>query len=342
MVSWDQVQAAATSLGLAARDNAAEGIVDGRRVSLKLDWTGRQAQFFVQSRLDPPLDLGLEMHRRQVTLASVNTVTTGSDDLDTEFSIGGDEPSRTEDLFNAALRDHLVALHRASYDLRLHDDGCMLFDPYALGLDEAWIVRTAHAAVETVAILDSARADLRPAAPLAFHAEALHRLAAARGLTFATTPLSAAGRIDGRPIEIGSTRAGRTRHHLAARASFETELGLGLAVRRERLLDGLRTMLGGQDITVGDEAFDRRYLLRAHPAQARRVLALLDRDVRAGLLALDERAGPVAIDDRGVTVEPIPASVAPETMVWAIDALDEARARIEHNLLHGNEGGPYR
>jgi hypothetical protein len=43
-----------------------------------------------------------------------------------------------------------------------------------------------------------------------------------------------------------------------------------------------------------------------------------------------------------LTVEPIPMSVAPETEVQAINALDDARARIEHNLLHGGEGELYR
>lgn len=342
MLSSDQIQAAAATLGLAARDDKVEGVVDGRPIYVKLERTQRQAQIFVHSRLDPPLDLGLEMHRRQVILVDMNKVTTGSDDLDSEFSVGGDEPLRSADLFTAALREHLVALHRASYDVRLHDGGCTLSEPYTVGIDEAWIVGAARAAAQTVAILDGARAGLRPAAPLDAHAEALRALAAARGLAFTSTPLSAAGRFDGRPIGIGSARTGRGRHQLAVRASFETELGLGLAVRRERLLDGLRTMLGGQDITVGDEAFDRRFLVRVDPAQAVRVRALLDRDVRAALLELDERAGPVAVDDHSVAMEPIPASIAPETMMWAIDALDEARARIEHNLLHGGEGGPYR
>src|SRR5262249_10087486 len=122
----------------------------------------------------------------------------------------------------------------------------------------------------------------------------------------------------------------------------EAELGTGLTVRRAWLLDGLHTLLGGQDITVGDEGFDRRFLVRADPAHAGRGPLLLERDVCATLLAVDERAGPVTIDDRGVSVDPIAAKVAPETLVWAIDTLDEARARINHNLLHGGEGGAYR
>ena len=342
MAPWDDVKAASATLGFTARDNQAEGVIDGRRVSLSLDWTNRQTLVFVRGWLSPPLDLGLEVHRRQVTLAGENSVRTGSDDLDTEFSIDGDDPSRTGELFTPALREHLVALHRASHDIRLHDGGCSLSGSYVVGIDEAWIVRAAHTAAQTVAVLDGARAGLRAAAPLAGHADALAALASTRGLSFTSAPLSAAGQLDGRPIAIDSARAGRRHHQLTARAPFQTELGLGLAVRRAGLLDGLRTMLGGQDILVSDELFDRRFLVRADPAQAGRVPALLDTDVRATLLAVDGRAGPVALDDRRLTVEPIDMSVTPETLLWAIDALDEARARIEHNLLHGAGGGPYR
>ncbi|MDC0682823.1 hypothetical protein [Sorangium atrum] len=342
MGSWEKVQAAAATLGLAARDREARGLVAGRLVSVEISWTQRQAHVLVHGWLQPPLDLGLEMHRRDVALGFVNAVATGSDDLDSEFSIAADDPSRTGDLFTVALREHLVALHRASYDVRIHDGGCTLSEPYSFGMDEAWIVRAAHSAAQIVELLDGARAGLRAAASLAGHAEALRALAAARGLAFASAPLSVTGRIEGGPIEIGSERAARDRHRVIARASFETELGLGLAVRRERLLDGLVTMLGGQDIVVDDEAFDRRFLVRVDPRQTDRAPELLDPGARRALLALDDRAGPVAIDDRGVTVGPIASSIAPETMVWAIDTLDEVRARVQRNLLRGTGGGPYR
>ncbi|WP_437744769.1 hypothetical protein WMF39_06990 [Sorangium sp. So ce1504] len=342
MRSWEQqVQAVAATLGLDAQGGEAKGLVAGRPVSVELSDSEDRPHVLVHGSLRPPLDLGLEMARRQTTLGFVNAVLTGSDDLDSEFSIAADDPSRTGDLFTVALREHLVALHRASYELRVHDGGCTLSERYG-STDEAWIVRAAHSAAQTVELLDDARAGLRAAASLAAHAEALRALASARGLAFASVPLSITGRIEGGPIEVGSARAARGRHRITARASFETELGLGLAVRRERLLDGLVTRLGGQDIVVEDEAFDRRFHVRVDPRQTDRAPALLDPGARVALLALDERAGPVTIDDRGVTVGPIAPSIAPDTMVWAIDTLDEVRARIERNLLRGPGGGPYR
>lgn len=337
-----EIHEAAAALGIASTGGGASGLVDGRPVSFKIDWTKREGTLVVHGHLAPRLDLGLEMHRLELTLLGANEVVTGSDDLDTEFSIRGDEPSRSAELFTAALRDHLAALHRAPYDFGVDDGGCAITDRQGVGSDAAWIVRAARAASRTVSLLDEARAGVRPAAVLAGHAGVLRAVAAARGLAFASTPLSIAGRIEGCPVAIGSARTWGGRHHLDARAGFETELGVRLTVRRDKLLDDLRTMFGGQDINVGEKEFDRRFLVRADPAQEGRVRMLLDREVCMALLALDERAGAVTIDDRGVVIDPIAAKVAPETLVWALDALHEVRLRIEHNHLHGSEGGPYR
>jgi len=343
MVILPEVGIAARKLGLRmGRDQDAEGLVDGRRVWIKIDWRAQMPHVSVGGRLDPPMDLGLEMRRRDVVWTSLGPVSTGSDDLDSEFLIEADEPRRAATLFAPAVRDLLVALHRATYELRLRDGGCSFHDTYSEGVD-AWIVRAAHAAAETAAIVDAARAGVPPAAPLRGHAAAIRTLSAARGLSIATTPLSATGAFDGRPIEIRSTRTRHRHHHLTLRAGFETDLGLDLAVRREGLLDGLSTLFGGQDMQVGDAAFDRRFLVRADPAHAGRVPGVLDHAVCAALVAIDERVGAVAVDDGGITVDPIEPSVAPpEALVAAVDAIDEARGRIAHNLLHGREGGPYR
>jgi len=339
---WENVEEAAAELRFVARGGKAVGTIDGHPVSVELSLLDQQTRLFVRCQLDPPLDLGLDMHRAEVVLIGLHSVQTGDPDLDAEFWVSGDDPRRTGALFAPEVCAHLVELHRAPFDFTLHDGGCSFFQPYGMGLDAAWIVRAAHVAARTATIVDEARRQVPPAEPLGRHAEAFRALAAARGLTLATAPLSLSGLVDGRPIEVGSARTGRGRHHLRVRASFAAELGLQLAVRRERLLDGVRKLLGAQDVLVGDEAFDRRFLIQAIPAQAARVPALLDAQVRAALLALDDRAGPITVDDAGVGVDPIDSRTDPETVLWAIDALDEARARIEHHLLHGAEGGPYR
>jgi hypothetical protein len=113
-------------------------------------------------------------------------------------------------------------------------------------------------------------------------------------------------------------------------------------VRRQGILDGLVTMLGGQDVLVGDAPFDKRFLIHARPERADRVAALLDAGTRATLLAIDARAGAVALDDRGVTVDPIDVGHAPEDLAWLLDALVEVTGQISKNLVHGGGEGPYR
>jgi hypothetical protein len=338
MPIWEEGHEAAATLGFTAEGNEVHGVVEGRHVSLKLDSRTRPMHVVASGRLDPPLDLGLDVHRREVLLGISNSASTGSVDLDAEFAVGGDEPLRVGELFDAGLRDQLVALHRGAFDVRLHDGGCTISEHTAGGVDAAWLVSVARSVARTVTLLDRARAELRAAAPLTGHVAALRALAAARGLDFTSTPLAVQGRLDGRWIAVGSARTGHGRHHLDVRASFGTELGLGLAVRHRRFLDSVWTMLGGQDLSDDD----RHFLVHALPEHADRARAVLDREVHAALAAIDERVGPLTIDDRGVTVDPIPASAAPDVLVWAVDAIDEVRARIEHNLLHGSAGGPYR
>lgn len=343
MLEWGDVSAAARTLGLVLRNSVAEGVLEGRRLSISVEWTTRQPQVFVRCKLDPPLDLGLSMSRREVTLLGSNDFSTGSDDLDTEFAIGADEPARAAGLFTDALSRQLAALHRTPYDMIVDDAGVALTQQYGFGTDEPWMVRAAHAAVETVELMDAARAGVAPALPITRHAASLTVFARARGLVATSAPFSVGGKLDGRPIDIVSVRTGRGRHHLAARAPFELELGLGLAIRREGIFDAIRSMLGGQDIQVGDAPFDKRFLVRADPPRAGRVGTVLDHDARALLLDIDQRGGPVSIDDRGISVEPIvPHSIAPETSAWLLEALDEARARVDRNLVHGEAGGPYR
>ena len=153
----------------------------------------------------------------------------------------------------------------------------------------------------------------------------------------------AEGRLDERALRVGARRSGRRAHHLGARLAFAAPLALGLALRREGLLDGLRTAFGGQDIQVGDAAFDRRFLIRAEPAHAARAALLFDPLVRAQLLEIDHEVGALRIDDEGLVVEPIRAERPPGKVVAMIDSLAELAARVERNLLHGAEQtGPYR
>jgi hypothetical protein len=345
MQFMDDLLGAAAELGLTVRGSEAHGTLDGSRVSLSFDLLGGNgATAVAHGWVDPPLDLGLEMHRRVAVGLGQPDPVSGDADLDSEFVIEGDEPARLRDFFDPPLCARLVATHRASMECRLRDAGCAIFGLYGLfDVDVGWAGRALGVAAETARRMREARDHTPPAAPLAGHAAALRACAAARGLAFMSTPLQAWGEVEGRPVKVGAARTGRGRHHLHARAELEGDLAIGLEVRRQGILDGLRTLLGGQDVLVGDAPFDRRFLVHARPERADRVAALLDEATRATLLAVDGRAGAVALDDRGVTVDPIEVGHDPQDLSWLLDALVEVTGQISKNLVHGGDAaGPYR
>jgi hypothetical protein len=335
----------AASLGLTVSGSSAAGLVDGRRVELGITLSSNAgASYAVRTHLDPPLDLGLDMRERRLGRFGEAPVVTGHPDLDAEFSVSADEPERVRALFTSDLRGEVAALYRGSLDLRVHDGGCAVYATEGFYVvDDAWLDRAVRGSGRVVALMDEARPQVPPAEPLLGHAAALRALAAARGLRLSTAPLLAEGVVEGLPITLGAARTGRRKHHLHAEIGLSTDLGLNLAVRRQGLLDEVRTLLGGQDIHVGDAPFDQRFLVRADPERAERVALLLDREVRAALLGADARAGEVHLGDRSLRVDPIPADRAPETLSWLLDTLVEAASRIAQNHVRGGaEAGPYR
>ncbi len=342
MLSTDLWHGVARGLGLTVTDDGAEGQLDGQPVSLRFEPTRKGAAgTVIRGAVRPPLDLGLHLRRRDVLASPIDLMELGDDDIDAEFRLSADEPDRARQLFTADLRAHLVALNRKSYDFRLRDDGCAVYQDFDLYVDQAWLTGAFYAAARTAALVASACSKVDPALPVLEHGRALGALAAERGLAFGTAPLVAQGRHGGTLLQIGAERTGRRAHHLFARAGFEAELGIGLSIRRAGLLDGARTLLGGQDIVLGDQAFDRHFLVRAE-AHREHVGTLIDPASRLALLEIDGRAGPVTINDRGVTVWPIPPSLEPRDLVWLVDALREVTDRIGRNLLHGAAAGPYR
>lgn len=335
---WDDL---ASSLGLAMEGGDLVGTIEGRsvRASHQFDRGILRAQAI--ARIEPSLDLGLDVHRVAVTLSLPGAVELGSPDLDDEFRITGDEPGRVAAFFTDELRGRLVSLNRASYDLGITDDHCRIFAEQQV-VDAGWMRSALLAAVGLVGLVEDARARLQPAEPLVAHGRALAAFAAARSLAYRAAPLALHGVVEAMPVSVWSWRTGRGRHAIAARAHLEVDLGIGLSVKRAGLLDGLRTAFGGQDVTIGDAPFDKRFLVRVEPGNERRAAALLSPDVRAALLEIDARAGGVEVDDRRVTAA---GGVAwtPETVTWLVDALASVASRIAQNLLHGGEErGPYR
>jgi hypothetical protein len=336
----------AAELGLAATADRAEGEIEGRRCTIDFTFDRNAVTVvFVRAFLDRPLDLGLSLHRREISPMIPIGGLTGDPDLDTELAVDGDDRDRMRAFFTRRLCEQLVAMHRRALDFRLRDEGCAVASQslYVMEQRESWLRHALATAARTATLMEEARAGVPAPGGLSPHADALSALADRRHLRFGLTPILAEGRLDERWLRVRSVRTGRRHHHLAIRLDFAAELGLGLALHRESLLDTLRTVFGGQDLELGDAAFDRRFLIRAEPTQASTASRLFDHAVREALLDLDHRLGPLAIVDRGVELSPIPIACAPEALIGALDTLDEIAGRIERNLLHGGEdAGPYR
>jgi hypothetical protein len=320
----------------------ADGVLEDRPVSLRYSMGGRAKLIVVGARLVPRLDLGLSIRRSSLAVNALHPI--GDETLDSEFSVSADERARLVELLTPELRARVVALHGRAFDLHLHDGGCRVLRVLDGAVEGAWLVEALQAAVSVVQLLDEARGSFRlhSAEPLAHLEPALRAFAGAQGLSFSRSPLVVEGEIEGRRLRLASKRTGRRRHQLSARASFAADLGVGLAVRRQGIIDTLLTHMGRQDIQVGDAAFDARFLVQAGEAHEARVASLLDHDARAALVALSERVGEVTLDDKGISIEEIPPDREAETMVWALDALVEITGRVSKNLLHGAGEGPYR
>ncbi|AKT42047.1 hypothetical protein [Chondromyces crocatus] len=340
MVRWSEVQKAADQLGFSSHGNKASGRIQGRRVSLELDGFDHHAQLFVRGWLSPPLDLGLSLLPRATARQQQGRLAFDELGLDRAFLLEGDEPARIRSLLTPPLREQLLALHRASYDLRLDDSGCTLSTRLSVGIGPAWIIEAATATAKTIHLIESARETLEPAAPLALHAPGLRTLAATHHLTFTTTPLAASRRADGRWTGIRSARTDRGRHHLIVRINLDPRHGLSPAARKEPRLDPLRSLLGGSAPRIVDDAFARRFHLTS-PLQGRSLIASCDPFVREALLAVDDRVGTVLLDDHGIHVEQIEPAILPETLTWAFNTLLDVRQRLERKPLHSDVDSSY-
>ncbi len=78
-------------------------------------------------------------------------------------------------------------------------------------------------------------------------------------------------------------------------ARFEPPLGGGLSIKKQGALSSVKKIFGAQDIIVGDEVFDRRYLIKGKDVE--RVKAILIPEARVGLSQLDDLSHQLLVTD---------------------------------------------
>lgn len=329
---------AAQQLGLEAVGDGAAGVYGGRRIELETSVFYNEDSrpvwhHDVRAVLDPPLDLGLEIC--PASFASVfPTEIAGDPTLDGELHITADDVARARHVFTAELRDLLLRNVHERRDVALDDRG-------ARSSCREGVIPCVTLLLEAAQALEDARCGLPPPRALVGVVDVLARIASSHGLHLSLAPPGVLGLVEGRRVAVGSKRTGPSRHSLAARVAFADPLALGLMVRRQTLLDDVAVLFGAQDVRIGAEPFDRRFLVRARRSDAHRVVALFDADVRPMLLEFDARFGALAIDDDALSIDPLDADADTTALADFVTGLVDAAARIEARARNSG-AGPYR
>jgi hypothetical protein len=279
--------APADGVGMMTVAISVEGVVEGRRVSLRR-YIGKQPHVRVGAPIAPALDLGLAVAPRGV-LESLKTafgsmdVEVGHPPFDHAFAIRADEPARAQALLTEDVQRAIVS---ANLPPSIVDGKVSFFHAFAMfdtdGPDQAFLADTLRGAVAIVAAIDRARAVTPPAAALAPLAPGLTAFARDNGLDHAfDAPSRAFGTIGGAQVIVASRREGKDRYALEIAVGFEQPLGFHLVVSTART--GPSTWLQGQDVQLGDPAFDAAFDVRTEDRE--RLLTLLDAASRAELVA---------------------------------------------------------
>lgn len=165
------------------------------------------------------------------------------------------------------------------------------------------------ARLETLAqTLETAREQTGPAPEPAEWMVGWSEIADAWGLTLQPTRPSLAGRLEGWPVEVVPTcEDGHWRAWMVVR--FDPETDTGLRVQPQRHSEG--DVADGQDILIGDEAFDRAFVVKGYDPAA--VRERLGDPVRAALMAL-RRCGRITLDDHRL----VGRGISPDTVGQAL------------------------
>ena len=339
---WEVFEDVAKRLGLSFHTKkglmnmpVVRGEIDGQRVHSA--WGDRATTVFAD--LDPPLDLGLDVQTHGfVTLPSLSErVLLGDSNWDDEVVAMADDAGRAALLFADDARRAVLGLNATSAGFKVTDQAVAA---YVLQLDEAMLVQAFQHAARAAQLISRARKAVPVAAPLAAHAKVLRTLARERSLAIEETPLALTGELRSVRLSVRFQRTGKDEFDIVVRAEpTEGTLGSGLLVKRESLVDRLKTLVGGQDFRTGDAAFDPVFLVRGD--EEARVLAALDAEVRALLLDLARRFPAVAMDEGGLSLRGSAARVPADqtaTLLEAACAIVEGVARASGAVLRG----PYR
>jgi hypothetical protein len=275
----------AARTGVSQARTALVGEVRGFRVIVHATSASRLGAIVAHVGLRAPLVLGLawghgRLRAHDVDHARVVLAT----------RVGGASP---EDL----------ALRIGATDVRVDDRSVTTawYGQPSRAADHVELVERALALAEA---LERARAEAPLSSAEDHWIRAATALADAEGLAVDRARLAVSGALDGFEVRAGLASRGGDASSAstivtAARVAFPAPLGVGLSLRPQRLVDPVRSLFGMQDVTVGDAAFDRAFVVgTTAPDEVRR---RLDAEGRAALVALREAGMDVVADDASIT-----------------------------------------
>jgi hypothetical protein len=343
-------QAVAQRLGLRYENDTIHGVLDGQYVRAFQESRGagksRTVYTIATATLVPAFDLGLGVHRHGFLSTvgewvGMKDIAIGDPTFDAKLVVRGDEASRVQALFaHPPLRAALENAHKSGARFTLVDSGFRIETTGAAS--GPWV----EYALRVSALVTRSASDARPRVPvasvLAPHRALWAEYAETVGMTGIDTPLSMSGRMDGAAVFVSASRVGALEYGLDVRVNLERPLGIGLVVQPSGSVSFLSELFGGQDLKVGDPAFDQRFVVKATNRHA--LAAILDATARRLVLELAASTGEVQLLDDAVIVK-LPRFDADPSVVPRL----VTRARSIANRLTENAAtlgtaprGPYR
>lgn len=261
--------------------------------------------------LERPLALGLLIRRRGLServfrRARSPEVALPDAELERQLEVHGDDPRAVRELLlRGEVLSALDGMVTRWRDVVVTDQSVRVHLPAPLARTGE-LQELVDGLTRLARVLYEARREGSPAPGLEDLVPPYEALAAELGLSLVPCFPGLEGHIDGHPVSITPARAPRG-YGAEVKLAFLEHTDTGLLVERQDAPDGYWSV--GQDIQVGDEAFDDRFVVKGYDPQA--IIELLTDDAREALLRLSER-GVVSVDDVHLRVQGLP--LAPESL----------------------------
>lgn len=327
------------------------GLVDGTYVELH-QWQADFLHVYLRAYLAPPADLGLALAPSTLgakigALLGRHDTQVGDAAFDDAFVLHAQETARAQALFTPALRETLLAWHKAKVDFVVTDESVYV----ALPMVALWgtgaftsrevipaeqLLDNLRAAIGLAHAFDAAIRTLPPAEALAGHVAAFRAYAEANHLAFSPSPLEVHGHLGNAQL-FAHPKVLAEGVVVALELRFDAPLPATLHVRPRRLLDVFsRLKVRGAPTPTGDEAFDDAF--HAELADGSAAKQWLTEPVRSALVALQTDVGEVELNARGlrVTTRALPPA---EAFAGIFDRLCQVERELRVAI---QAAGPYR